>query len=266
MRKNVVVPLDGSDYAERAIGPATVLAKRMGGRVGAMHLAREENRSGDEYLARVGRSHELEWLDARVGDDVATTIREVARERDALVCMATHGHGRATAVIGSTAEAVLAASDEPIVAIGRGVDTRAIRRLETVVVALDGAEESETAAAPAIRWAVDLGLPVVLTTVVGEPMSAHNPDAVPAFGLERPHEYIEAAVQRNRLDGATITGEVIVDPLSPASGMRQRLRDLPQSMVVIATSGRKGAQRILRGSVAGAILDASPVPAMLFEI
>jgi nucleotide-binding universal stress UspA family protein len=266
MATNVVVPLDGSDYAERAIGPATVLAKRMGGRVGAVHVARDERKSADEYLERIGRSHGIEWLDARVGDDVAAAIREVARDRDALVCMATHGHGRATAVIGSTTEAVLAAADEPVVAVGRGVDTLQVRRLERIVVALDGTEESETASAPAIRWAVDLGLPVVLTTVVGEPMSAHNPDAAPAFGLAKPHEYIEAAVQRHRLEGATITGEVIVDPLSPPSGMRQFLRDLPHSMVVIATSGRKGAQRILRGSVAGAILDSSPVPAMLFEI
>jgi nucleotide-binding universal stress UspA family protein len=266
--KNVVVPLDGSEYSERAIGPANVLAKRLGGQLGVTHVARDPDRSGNDYLASVAGSHDLDWTDARVDEDVVNAIRDVAREHDAVVCMATHGHGRATAVIGSTAESVLAASDEPIVAIGRGVDTSTVRRIECLVVALDGSAASEDASAGAIRWAAHHGLHVALVTVVGEPLSAHKADELPrrAFGLAQPEEYIEAAVQRHRAEGAAITGDVVVDPISPASGMRQRLRDEPDAVLVIATSGRTGAQRIRHGSVAGSILDASPAPVILFGI
>ncbi len=39
----------------------------------------------------------FDWSRVAIGHDVAETIAAVAEEHDAMVCMATHGHGTVTA-------------------------------------------------------------------------------------------------------------------------------------------------------------------------
>ena len=265
----VVVPLDGSGYAERALGPAKVLAARLGVGVGVVKVigaGREADR--DDYLADIARAHGLEWHHIEVADDAAAAIHAVAVARDGVVCMATHGHGRATAVFGSTAEAVLAASAEPVVVVGRGVDTTRVASIDRIVVALDGTAESETVCAPAIRWAREYGLVVNLITVAAEPLTSLTEDEEGhrTFGPQNPDAYIAAAVQRHRTEGVNVVGEVLIDPISPASGLGQLLRDVPHAVLAMTTHGRTGAQRIVHGSVAGNIVDVSPMPVVMFGL
>lgn len=264
--RTVLVPLDGSAFAERAIGPATVLAKRLGVDVGVVQVVEHEKDADDAYLTKVVREHGLAWHHVAVDDDVAGAIVAVADARDAAVCMATHGHGRAAAVIGSTAEALLARSEEPIVAVGRGVDTQRIRRIDRIVVTLDGSEEAEAVCKPAIAWARQLGLVVNLITVVGEPMTALRDDEPPrrAFGLSDPEAYIASALERHQTEGVDIVGEVLTDPISPASGLATLLRDVPHCVLAMATHNRSGTARLIHGSVAASIVDAAPVPVVLF--
>lgn len=263
--RTVLVPLDGSGFAERAIGPAKVLAERLDVGVGVVQVVDDEKDADDEYLTKVAREHGLAWHHTAVDDDVAGGILAVAEARDAAVCIATHGHGRAAAVIGSTLEALLARSEEPVVAVGRGVDTRRIRRIDRIVVALDGSDEAEALCRPAIEWARRLGLVVNLITVVGEPMTSLR-DEKPrrAFGLDEPEPYIASVVERHRTEGVEVVGEVLTDPISPASGLGTLLRDVPHSVLATATHNRSGTARLLHGSVAASIVDAAPVPVVMF--
>lgn len=264
----VLVPLDGSDLAELAMGPARVLGQRLGVGVGAVQVVDHPDGEHRKYLEEVAERHGLQWAEAVAGDDVAATIRSEAAKRDAVICMATSGHGRTKAVFGSTAEAILAGSTDPIVVVGRSVDPARIRGIERIVVALDGSPESELVCGPAVAWAAQLGLVVNLITVVGEPMPTLHDDEVPrpAFGPHDAGSYIEAAVRRHSGKGADVVGEVLVDPLSPASGLGRLLRDIPHCVLAMATSGRTGLQRLLHGSVAGSIVDESPVPVVMFSL
>lgn len=264
--RTIVVPLDGSSYAERAIEPAAQLAVRFGLTIGAVQVAPERPKAEADYLTRVTAERGLEWSEVIEAQDVAEGIIGVAAAQRALVCMATHGHGRAKALIGSVAERVVARTTDPIVLVGRTVDTTRRHRLERIVVALDGSDESESVCEPAIGWAGRFGLRVELVTVASEPLPTMTPEEPPrrSFGLPEPEAYIQGVAERHQTPGVAVIGSALIDPISPASALEHLLRDPPGALVAMTTRGRTGMQRLIHGSVAGSILDNSPVPALLF--
>jgi nucleotide-binding universal stress UspA family protein len=266
--RTVVVPLDGSSYAERAVEPAKWLAARIGVSVGIAHVVRTRDSADPDYLARTLDERGLEWLEVVEAEDVAQAIADVAASQRALVCMATHGHGRAQALVGSVAARVLADATEPIVLVGRGVGVTRLHRLERVVVALDGSEGSESVCDPAVAFARRFGLDVELVTVASEPLATMSPEDPPrrSFGLREPETYIDAVARRYHAPDVRVVGRAITDPISPASALEHLLRDPPGALVAMATRGRTGMQRLLHGSGAGTILDNSPVPALMFAI
>ncbi|HEX7096474.1 MAG TPA: universal stress protein [Acidimicrobiales bacterium] len=264
----VVVPLDGSGYAERAIRPAKVLASRLGVGVGAVRVVSGDPDEARDYILEITEKHGLQWAHVDVSRDVAAAIHAVVSAKDGAVCMATHGHGRAAAVLGSTAEELLAQASEPIMVVGRGVDQQRIRRIERLVVALDGTPDSEVVCGSAIGWARELGLRVSLVTVAGEPMTSLREGGQPrrSFGPADPYVYIADAVERYETSGVELDGDVIVDPISPASGLSTLLREVPHAVLAMATHGRRGLARLIHGSVAATIVDASPVPVVMFSL
>ena len=118
---HVLVPLDGSPEADRALDPAIVLAHRTGV---AVTLLSQEVEGSDE-----GRGDHLAALAARHGGEA--TIDTVVVDRESavlaiteacrpgtLVCMASHGRGRSQSVLGSVAEAVLRTVGRPVLMVG----------------------------------------------------------------------------------------------------------------------------------------------------
>jgi nucleotide-binding universal stress UspA family protein len=264
----VMVPLDGSELAELAIDPAKVLASHLGVSVGVVMVVGDASKADTKYLDRVVEQHGLDWQLVEVHDDVAEGIHIAATGRAALLCMATHGHGRAGSVFGSTAQEVLARSTSPIALAGRGGDARRFRHVHRIVVPLDGTDDSEAVCAPALRLASQLGASVELVTVAAEPMESLHDDQPPRrrFGPQDPDAYMADAVGRWSTGDVAVTGEVIIDPISPASGLGQWLRERPNGLLAMATHGRTGLQRLLHGSVSASVLGESPVPALMIAI
>jgi nucleotide-binding universal stress UspA family protein len=264
----IAVPLDGSELAELAIDPAKVLAAHLGVPLGAVMVVRDENKADTEYLDRVVERNGLDWQVIEVNSDVAEGVGLAADGRGALICMATHGHGRAGAVFGSTARDVLERSAAPVVIAGRGVDAKRFRHVHRVIVPLDGTPASETICAPAVQLARQLGVGVELVTVAGEPMESLHDDqpARRRFGPRDPDAYLADAMARWTSDDVEVAGEAIIDPISPASGLSQWLRERPNGLLAMATHGRSGLQRLIHGSGAASILGESPVPAAMIAI
>jgi nucleotide-binding universal stress UspA family protein len=73
-------------------------------------------------------------------------------------------------------------------------------------------------------------------------------------------------VQRYGTEGVHVVGEALIDPISPASALDRLLRNVPSAVLAMATHGRSGMQRIVFGSVAGNIVDVSPMPAVIFRL
>ena len=144
--KTVLVPLDGSIFAEAALAPAADLAREAGAKLLLLRAAKAHTLPlADPIKAEVDVIHEAqEYLAAArarmtaagVGDvevsawygPPAEAIVEAARCRHAdLIVMSSHGRsGVARLVLGSVAESVLRATAVPILLIrpdGAPVDT-----------------------------------------------------------------------------------------------------------------------------------------------
>ena len=192
---------------------------------------------------------------ALVADDLGST----------LVCMASHGHGRSAAMLGSVAQDVLVGLGAPMLLVGPSAVPGPVDA--PVVVTVDGSEASEAAIEVAVDWAASLTVDVRIVTVaepVPAPMSSrpahrrHGPDG--DVGA-----YLAGLVQRVTSWGrgpATIP-VVIDDPIGPAPGLRAWLPENPAQVVVSTTHARTGLHRVIVGITAAHIVHASPVPVLL---
>jgi nucleotide-binding universal stress UspA family protein len=126
-RPSLLVPLDGSEFSEAALGPAAELAARLGARLVLVHI--------ETSLAPLDNSlHYLESARAKVaagyptlaietevrcGDDTPVELeRALLQARPTLVVMATHGRsGIRRALVGSVAGHVLRQGSTPLVLV-----------------------------------------------------------------------------------------------------------------------------------------------------
>ena len=134
MYKKILVPLDGSELAEKSLGEAKGLAKLTGGRIDLLRVAWVLTVPGtdptDKEVEVVGQAQA--YLDqvaqglGAEGFEVATHVRyghpaaeiiDAAREAD-LVVMSTHGRsGLDRWALGSVAEKVLRHCGRPILLV-----------------------------------------------------------------------------------------------------------------------------------------------------
>jgi nucleotide-binding universal stress UspA family protein len=191
MFKRILVPLDGSERAERALPVAARLARASQGTVilgraaqvqPAMTITpyfempadwqqealKAEEAGATEYLTRVANSAELK------GVSVATVVRTgaaawemlaAAQEQAAdVIVMCSHGHtGFKRWVLGSVAQHIARHAQTPVLILREqgAALTRTQFASDTemrVLVALDGSERAEAVLAPALALAQDLSL------------------------------------------------------------------------------------------------------------
>jgi nucleotide-binding universal stress UspA family protein len=119
--RTFVVPLDGSPFAERAVGAARAIARRVDGElllVSADHRGPLEPR---EYLGEVA----ARCTDVPVGTlahaehlPADAILGVVGQSDDRILCMTSHGRGGLRwAMIGSVAEDVLRRASCPVLAV-----------------------------------------------------------------------------------------------------------------------------------------------------
>jgi nucleotide-binding universal stress UspA family protein len=136
----VVAFLDGSPFAERALPVASWIAGEL--RVG-LELIEVVSGHGDgdrvvRYLCGTANRRRASSWDVIVHEDVPAAMAEVVgHRRGALPCLATHGRDRSAALLGSTAEALLARSPRPVLLAGPKAGPREDPGAP-VVVAVDG--------------------------------------------------------------------------------------------------------------------------------
>ena len=256
--EQVLVPLDGSRAAERALAPALELVRRT--RVALRLLSRALPGEKEElagYLSDLADRHaavtdvETEVVDVESIPDAITA----GIEPGTLVCVSSHGRGRSEALVGSVTEAVLRTLGQPVLVVGPDVPEGTTLGDGRIVACLDGSDLSERTLDPARAWSMSLGLPLWLTQV-----------APPDLAVEqRTHgDVIEGgylAALAHQTGG--VEGWDILHDQHPAHGLARYAATEPVAMLVLATHGRTGWDRLRLGSVTAATVRHGPVPVLV---
>jgi nucleotide-binding universal stress UspA family protein len=264
--KTIVVPLDGSEFAERALVPAAALAERTGADVVVM-----TSRMGgvvvepERYLTDVATKAGIAGAKVVVISDYfpATALKMVAADAaDPIVCMSTHGHsGVVQALVGSTAEDAIRLVRVPMLLLGPNVDLSLATRLDNVVVCTDGTPTSRAIVPEVSNWIRMLRLRAWVVQVF-------DPEARLALEEAGEEEAIEVGVVHSLAesllsrDGAGVNWDVLHrDDASDA--IVDYVRDVRASLIAMATHGRTGLARVALGSVTAAVVHDAPCPVLV---
>ena len=291
MLRCVLVPLDGSGFAESALPTAIAVANRVGG---ALHLvsvldapatvlpayAAEERQRTEAYLDSVVERVRSSWpgpVSASVREGwVVPELRAAAAEWPAdLVVMSSHGRSGLSRVwMGSIAEQCLRAGFCPVLLVHPGEEHPAapfaLPSACRVVLPLDGSQHAERALPYGVALARAFGAPLMLLRALDHPRGAELslPEAIEVVYELREgdraeaEEYLNGRVATLRKAGLHAYGK-LVDELGPAEAILAREEG---DWVVITTCGEGGFERTLFGSVADKVVRASRHPLLVVPL
>jgi nucleotide-binding universal stress UspA family protein len=296
MYRQIMVPLDGSRFAESALPIALAISRHTGA---AIHIvtvqepipsfaydewesaAEEWTESYQEnVLARV-RDRATGEVTAEVGSGhVVEVLEHIATESDTgLVVMATHGRGMfSRAWLGSVADAYVHHTSRPVLLVrpgetGSQPDLSAAVALSRVLIPLDGSELSESVIDHAVEFGSLFDADFHLVRVVPYPMQFNSPYLPHTMQMNQ--QFVEEArdaadaylgehVARLREQGLRADHEVVV-VAQPGHGILAEAASAGCDFIAMATHARTGLSRALLGSTADKILRGSHLPILLFH-
>lgn len=301
MYRSILVPVDGSSFAEQALPAAATLARRDGAGLHVV-LVHQPLPMEQPHEFAVSRLHEAEnaYLTRLVTaveqhfhvrasselleGDPAHGIRDAAHALGAdLVVMTTHGRtGVSRSWLGSVADAVMRGATMPVLMIRPAPDgatpMRPVdARFRCVLVPMDGS----SLAAQVVEHALQLGGPVrcryVLARIVepvplvdfGTPPAFPNPVLVdePAtrdcVATAKQQTEATAAALRHEYPDAEVEVAVRTAP-AVADALLQVARDHAADAIAVATHGR-GVSRFVMGSVADKLLRGSTGAVLIYR-
>jgi nucleotide-binding universal stress UspA family protein len=259
MPATVIVPLDGSDTARRALRMADALAAAYKAPVVLVTTPatlEEDRLIAPSWLAEAAA--ELHATDVRT--EIVDTKRAIDGIRavvdaadDPIVCMATHGRGRmGAAILGSVAQAVVRDVAAPVVLVGPHADLEQAPGDGPLLVCHDGGLASDAVLPAAADWMQAHGCGAVVLQV------AHPLDTESAA---HPVVSVDAAADRLRAAGAVeVERERDSYPVGVILDVA-RTRRVP--IIAMSTLGRGGLARMTLGSVAASVVHAAPCPVLV---
>jgi len=258
MAKTIVVPLDGSDAAARALPAATWLAEKLDADVRLLVTSFGADVAEEEaYLASQAASTGLVHISSAVLRKVFPPrgiVEAVDALPDGVLCMTTRGRGAvAEFLLGSVSDAVLREATAPIVLVGPACDPVEAQTSKEMVVAVDGSAGSLEAVTTAATWARELHLDVHLVTVEppGLPEDVYDPARSKA--LTAGAAILDAA-------GVAVERHVLASK-HPADSLVAFTVGLHAALVAIGTHGH-GLGGAALGHVALQVVRHSPCPVL----
>lgn len=295
MMDKILVPLDGTDFAEHALGTALAIARRSGAALALatvevpppmafpdvsflVPLEEAERRYLESVADRIRETGDVDVSAGVLTGNVPEALEVHRREIGAdLTVMTSHGRGPvARAWLGSVADHFVRATGAPVLMVRPSDEAGPAELSEQpgfrhVAITLDGSELSETAIDPGVAMAELFDAAVTLVRVVEYPHqteSVYMPDAVEAIQeqLEQSREAAHAELDRvhTRLtaEGREVRRESrVVNHAAP--GILEVVEELDVDLVVMASHGRGGLGRAVLGSVTDKVLRASHLPVLV---
>lgn len=303
MYTSIVVPLDGSAFARRALPVALALARRSAAAVHLVHafepivragggpmydtrLRNEQRREMRTELTALAAQLSQEMtlrVDAEVldGPVVPTLQRYLADGSHDLVVMMTHGRGGLSrAWLGSVADGLVRHTPVPLLLVRPGAEwpNELVEPLFChVLVPLDGSAAADTVLDHAVSLSTpDATVYTLLTVVVPLPVLAHLSLRPEAFAdqvdvedqLEGQREaaqaHLTAMAAELRESGALVDTRVVTHQW-PAQGILDVADEQHVDSIALSTHGRGGVSRLLLGSVADKVVRGATVPVLIYR-
>ena len=286
----ILVALDGSELAERALPFAAKLAEKLG-----THLVLATIWEGNDSdlvatfpsmsveIARAAEDHFQKYLaeaSSRAGrGDTQIIVRPgkapeeilaIATETGArCIAIATHGRsGIGRWVYGSTASSLLRSSEVPVLAIGPKVLQQPAGEIsyKKIMVPLDGSKTSEQVLGQAGSLAKALGATTALVRSIQWAAQAYPYTLPDTYVPQLDKELEEGAKDYLRARKESIGGDTAVEAFVVRGPTADSLLDFAEQqhvdLVVMATHARSGLARAALGSVADRMLQ-GPAPVLL---
>lgn len=300
MYHRIVVPLDGSTFAEHALSYAALVARQAGARldlalvhtsysVATMDASIHETVERWQSEQRAREASYLHELAARLRSEsgvqaepvllvgtVPVALQEyIAGSRADLVIMTTHGRGGLERVwLGSVADALVRHVQVPVLLVrptdeepALGADRPLFRH---VVVALDGSGLAEHSLQSVLALA-DPDTAITLLRVVTPPRGPTTPFLPHASQLnrqltdEREHEaeqYLANLVTGLAPRHAAV-GTCVVTDYHPAEAIVRWAEEHGADGIAVSTRGHTPALRLLLGSVTDRVVRGGQVPVLV---
>lgn len=300
MIRTIIVPTDGSDFAEHALPLAIATARRTDARLELVRVhepppppispdvllpgdalqrwddaIREAERDSLAKLRQrvrdsTGLDPEAVLADGDVEEALAVRIAAAA---DPLVVISSHGRGGlARAWLGSVADGLVRRVRAPVIVVRPHERAAAFDQAppaRRMLVPLDGSSTAEKVLDAVVdvarAWEANVTLLIVLFPLW---MSDRKEEAALA-GTSRVSAIREAAAnylggvaEELRGNGVEADVEIIVDS-NPASAILKFAADHDIGLLALATHGRGGAARVYMGSVADKVRRGAAMPVML---
>lgn len=302
MHRIIVVPLDGSPFAERAIPLALRIARHTGASVDLAHVHEPVVYGGGAPVVdprldteiKQGMHASLETLRDRVakrasvpvtstfieGKIVPALQAHVESRGAGLVVMTTHGRGGLSrAWLGSVADALVRHLHVPVLLArqrslgGGGADAPPVRR---VLVPLDGSPRAEAV----LEHALSLGSPsdteylllrvVVPTEPVPIPYRGAPGSDAPPYRTElelreqEAQQYVASVAERVSRSAMSVHGRVVVHAY-PARAILDIAREFDADLIALSAHGHHALGRLLLGSVADKVIRGATVPTLVYR-
>ena len=262
----LLVPLDGSSLAEKALPAAAALAQRSDATICLVTIigltdADRRRAKSEKYLATA--AHSLQRPDGKTcfligSGPVAQGIAEIARgERVDLIVMTTRGRsGIVRGILGSITDALIFEAPAPVYVVRADTapQTAQDARLPSgVIVSLDGSELAEAALDDAIQLARSYQSPICLLRVIDE-----HAEQIEA---ERARQYLERIALRLAERDIHAVPEIAIG--IPGEAIIKAMEQRPDCLVVLTTRGAGGLSRWVRGNVADWLIRRAPGPVVV---
>jgi nucleotide-binding universal stress UspA family protein len=298
--RSVLVPLDGSPFAEQALPWAAAIAGAARARLrlalvhqvpspppldratGALYAKIELalRKSQGDYLTRVAEriraEHQVQVAKAILQGAPARALGEYVAEVGVdLVVMTTHGIGGIRrAWLGSVADRLVRSLEIPMLLIRPKEDAAISGKapgVREILVALDGSRRSEAVLPAAAALAAMLGgklvliqmvRPVVLKTDPPLPFPTGYDDELTRLSREQAQDYLDDVAQQLNAQGVSTTGAAVLGG-SAFDAIQDASRAPGTGLVALATHGRGGVRRLMLGSVADKLVRGGDLPVLI---
>jgi nucleotide-binding universal stress UspA family protein len=298
MFRTVVVPLDGSPFAEQTLPHAAGIVRRAGATLDLVHvhvlnvsddhkvarysydagLDKEHRRQEQLYLESTAKSlaavSPVPWKASVVsGLDSDGILQHVQDAKADLIVMSTHGRGPlGRFFVGGVADELIRQAAVPVLLVrprDPAPSVVAEPSLEHVLVPLDGSPLAERVLEPALEFVRLWEGRCTLLRVIegGPPTSSGWPDRPRPPEQERAaaaEAYLEKIAGRLRKEGTAVQTRVVVAPHA-APAILEETQTQRCDFIALATHGWGGVRRMLLGSVTDKVIRGSSLPVLAYR-